>query len=70
MIRSSGIKRLVFSVVIVFGLKVILENEVGNNNPSYEILVKLLVLFQDNLINKTLRNFARHKKTKFSRKAR
>ena len=73
MIRSSGIRRLVFSVVMAIGLKVSLEKEVGNNNPIYEILAKLLVLKQEKLINKTLRNFAnlaRHEKLKISRKAR
>ena len=73
MIRSSGIRTVVFSVVMAIGLKVTLKNEVGNNNPSYEILVELLVWIKENLTNKTLRNFAnfaRHKKTKFSRKVR
>jgi len=35
---------------MAIGLKVTLKKEVGNNNPSYEILVELLVLIQKNLI--------------------
>ena len=82
MIRSSGTWTIVFSVVMAIGLNVILENEVGNIIPSYEILVKLLAFFQDNMIPAVIVKaqiilslcnfaiFARHKKTKVSRKAR